>query len=57
VRGGPKNGGDALALSTDHKPDDPLERERILKAGGTVEKSRVNGKLAVSRALGDFDFK
>lgn len=49
-------------LSTDHKPDLPSEEQRIREAGGTVTKinafngrviARVNGVLAVSRALGD----
>jgi len=47
-----------VSFSTvDHKPVVPAERERILKAGGTVETERVNGFLAVSRALGDYDYK
>lgn len=33
------------------------ERERIMAAGGWVEFNRVNGHLALSRALGDFMFK
>uniref|UniRef100_A0A6J0T9H5 Probable protein phosphatase 1N n=1 Tax=Pogona vitticeps TaxID=103695 RepID=A0A6J0T9H5_9SAUR len=41
----------------DHKPTKPRERERIENAGGTVTLQRVNGSLAVSRALGDFDYK
>ena len=49
--------GEALALSIDHKPSDELERERIENAGGFVEFNRVNGNLALSRALGDFAFK
>ena len=43
--------------TTDHKPMNELERSRIEKAGGTVMMQRVNGSLAVSRALGDFDYK
>ena len=50
-------GGVARPLSTDHKPMDTLERERIEAAGGFVEFNRVNGNLALSRALGDFVFK
>lgn len=50
-------GGRAVALSRDHKPNDPAERERIVAAGGFVEYNRVNGNLALSRALGDFFFK
>jgi len=50
-------GGVARPLSTDHKPMDVKERERIEAAGGFVEFNRVNGNLALSRALGDFVFK
>ena len=49
--------GEAIALSNDHKPNDPSEMERIVNAGGFVEFNRVNGNLALSRALGDFIFK
>jgi len=41
----------------DHKPILPEEKERIHNAGGSVMIKRVNGTLAVSRALGDYDFK
>ncbi|XP_029961759.1 neutral and basic amino acid transport protein rBAT-like isoform X2 [Salarias fasciatus] len=41
----------------DHKPCNPRERERIQNAGGSVMIQRVNGSLAVSRALGDYDYK
>nr|XP_028597742.1 probable protein phosphatase 1N isoform X1 [Podarcis muralis] len=41
----------------DHKPTKPRERRRIENAGGTVVLQRVNGSLAVSRALGDFGYK
>lgn len=33
------------------------EKARICAAGGFVDYGRVNGNLALSRALGDFDFK
>jgi len=49
--------GVADPLSTDHKPGDPLEKARIQNAGGFVELNRVNGNLALSRAVGDFSFK
>ncbi|XP_061608757.1 protein phosphatase, Mg2+/Mn2+ dependent, 1Nb (putative) isoform X1 [Phyllopteryx taeniolatus] len=41
----------------DHKPYSPLEKERIESAGGSVSLQRINGSLAVSRALGDFGYK
>eukprot|EP00760_Papus_ankaliazontas_P014952 PhM_4_TR16196/c0_g1_i1/m.68866/K14803/PTC2_3; protein phosphatase PTC2/3 len=50
-------GGEALALSEDHKPQTPAEEERIKKAGGHVSMNRVNGQLAMSRAMGDFTYK
>eukprot|EP00042_Codosiga_hollandica_P047932 m.527181 g.527181 ORF g.527181 m.527181 type:complete len:515 (+) comp57558_c0_seq1:762-2306(+) len=43
--------------TTDHKPNTDSERERINRAGGYVEAGRVNGNLAISRALGDYSFK
>ncbi|WFC99108.1 protein-serine/threonine phosphatase [Malassezia yamatoensis] len=49
--------GGAKPLSYDHKPSNPDEHSRILNAGGFVEFDRVNGNLALSRALGDFEFK
>lgn len=50
-------GGTARDMSIDHKPDDPAELRRIMNAGGSVEDGRVNGMLALSRALGDFEYK
>ncbi len=49
--------GKSVFATKDHKPTNEMERERIEKAGGTVMMQRVNGSLAVSRALGDFDYK
>jgi len=46
---------EAHLLSEKHKPSD--ERERIEAAGGHVIFGRVLGNLAVSRSLGDSDFK
>ncbi|KAM4825527.1 LOW QUALITY PROTEIN: putative protein phosphatase 1N [Thomomys bottae] len=47
-----------VAFSTeDHRPLRPRERERIYDAGGTICRRRVEGSLAVSRALGDFASK
>lgn len=49
--------GEAKPLSFDHKPTNDSERLRICNAGGYIEFGRVNGNLALSRALGDFEFK
>ncbi|KAI8868803.1 protein phosphatase 2C, partial [Ramicandelaber brevisporus] len=49
--------GTAQAMSIDHKPSVATEAARIKAAGGFIEFGRVNGNLALSRALGDFDFK
>ncbi len=49
--------GSAVAMSSDHKPTDAAERARIVRAGGFVVDARVNGDLALSRALGDFRHK
>ncbi|OMJ81129.1 hypothetical protein SteCoe_18494 [Stentor coeruleus] len=49
--------GEVLQLSNDHKPDLFSEKTRIEEAGGFVTSGRVLGKLGVSRAFGDFEFK
>jgi len=49
--------GRAREMSEDHKPENPGELSRIKRSGGFVEEGRVNGMLALSRALGDFEYK
>ncbi|KEY72010.1 hypothetical protein S7711_00029 [Stachybotrys chartarum IBT 7711] len=49
--------GRAKPLSQDHKPQLESEKNRITAAGGFVDFGRVNGNLALSRAIGDFEFK
>jgi protein phosphatase 2C family protein 2/3 len=47
-----------VELSRDLKPGLPEEIERIVRCGGFVSSgNRVNGRLAVSRAIGDFEYK
>lgn len=46
--------------TVDHKPDHPTEKGRIEAAGGSVtfeDPPRLDGSLAVSRGLGDFEYK
>jgi protein phosphatase PTC1 len=45
--------GKALRLSYDHKGSDENEGKRVSNAGGLILNNRVNGVLAVTRALGD----
>jgi len=52
--------GVAMALSEDHRPDRVSEQQRIENRGGTVFQMgswRVEGVLAVTRAIGDKDLK
>lgn len=45
-------------MSIDHKPEDEIELNRIIKAGGKVSSDgRVNGGLNLSRAIGDLGYK
>lgn len=55
-------GGSDQALTKDHKPDHPVEWERIHRCGGTVvwkgkHGFRLNGDLAVSRGFGGAAYK
>lgn len=49
--------GVARRLAHDHRALDPSEMHRIESLGGQISRGRVNGSLAVSRALGDPTFK
>merc|ERR1719158_2067713 len=46
-----------LTSMTDHKATDPLEVKRVIEAGGHIMNDRVNGMLAMTRALGDHILK
>ncbi|KAK4843756.1 hypothetical protein QYF36_012257 [Acer negundo] len=48
----------AIVVTREHKAIYPQERSRIQKAGGTVSSNgRLQGRLEVSRAFGDSQFK
>jgi len=47
--------GKCLELSDDHRTHCERERNRIEAAGGFIEDGYVNGIIAVTRALGDWD--
>ena len=42
---------EAIALSEDHKPGNPEELRRNEKSGHSVDDDRVDGNLALSRAI------
>lgn len=46
-----------LSLSEDHTPTSPTEYGRIVAAGGTIARGRIDGTLALSRGFGDYDHK
>lgn len=50
-------GGETVALSFDHKPDNDEEKKRIEAAGSVIMEGRVDGNLNLSRALGDMKYK
>lgn len=49
--------GKPIDLSVDHKAKRPDELDRIKSQGGYIVYGRVLGRLAISRAFGDFDCK
>lgn len=49
--------GKAIDLSEDHKPDNEIERNRIIKSGSEIVEGRVDGNLNLSRSLGDLKHK
>ena len=49
--------GPSAVAAEEHRCDSAAERERIRKAGLRVYQGRVNGVLAVSRSIGDFELK
>lgn len=54
--------GYAIRLTEDHVPENHREKERVLKNGGVVSHNsqgvwQVNGRLAMTRSLGDIELK
>ena len=49
--------GKVFCETIDHKPETEYEKERIHRTGGFLKNGRINGKLNVSRAFGDFALK
>ena len=49
--------GKVFCETIDHKPENEYEKERIHRTGGFLKNGRINGKLNVSRAFGDFALK
>ena len=54
--------GQSLRLTNDHEPDNLVEKARIERSGGHVTwsslgKPRVNGRLQMTRSIGDVDLK
>ena len=49
--------GNAIPMSTDHKPELESEKDRIYKADGWITDGRVKGNLNLTRGLGDLDYK
>jgi len=54
--------GEVRVLTKDHDPEDRAERDRVLKERGTIVwtslgRALVNGRLAMTRSLGDMDMK
>ncbi|XP_059197943.1 protein phosphatase 1K, mitochondrial [Centropristis striata] len=54
--------GKALKLTDDHTPERKDEKERVKRSGGFITwnslgQSNVNGRLAMTRSIGDFDLK
>jgi len=50
--------GKAVPLSTDHKPTLSREKQRVNKAGFSVNgEGRIDGNLNLSRSIGDLRYK
>lgn len=50
--------GKAVPLSTDHKPTLSREKQRVIKAGFSVNgEGRIDGNLNLSRSIGDLRYK
>jgi len=48
---------ETIRLSFDHKANEKSEMKRVKQDGGLIIRGRLYGTLAITRALGDFNFK
>ena len=46
-----------IRLSYDHKCSDESEKKRIIKLGGNIRNNRLFGDIAISRGIGDNEYK
>ena len=49
--------GEAIKLNREHKTSLQSEKERIIKSGNVITNKRIAGKLNLTRAIGDLEFK
>lgn len=49
--------GKAVTLNTEHKTSTPGEEERVINSGLSIHNNRIDGKLNLTRAIGDLQFK
>ena len=47
----------AVKLNKEHKTTMEKENTRIIKEGGIIQNFRINGKLNITRAIGDLNYK
>jgi len=47
----------AIKINTEHKTTNEKEFVRIMKGGGNIQNFRINGKLNITRTIGDLNYK
>jgi serine/threonine protein phosphatase PrpC len=46
-----------VEMSQDHKPSNKIEEERIKAGGKWVVLNRIEGRISIARAIGDWEYK